>query len=135
MKHLSTTKAASIVRLAAASHDEYRQRHPGNRILGAGELKALILEPDSQEEIAFVEAMRALSDDELLDLVALMCVGRGEHVENPEDPESIRDAFEGHARSFSKDSHKELLDYISDKGAVIHRYLARGLDRVRFAYK
>lgn len=135
MRHLSTSKAATIARLAAISHDEYRQRHPGGGIIGSGELKALVLEPDSQEEIAFIEAMRSLSDEELLDLVAMMIVGRGDHVENPEDPESIRRAFEGHVQTFSNDSHAELLGYILGKSAVIHRYLAQGLERVQFAFR
>lgn len=135
MKHLSITKATAIARLAADSHEEYRQRHPGQGVIGAGELKDLIREPESREEVAFKDALCALSDGELLDLVALMIVGRGDHVENPEDPESIRSAFEGHAHTFSKDTHEQLLDYIFGKSAAIHRYLAQGVEQVGYAFR
>jgi hypothetical protein len=131
MNNLNINKAATIATLALASHEEYRQRHPGSRVIGSGELKDLVFEPDSQEELAFKAAMNALSDDELRDLVAVMYVGRGDHVDDPEDPASIRKAFDGHVRSCSMDNREQLIDVLSGKGAVIHRYLAQGLERVR----
>ncbi|WP_212625051.1 DUF3775 domain-containing protein [Pseudomonas sp. PP3] len=134
MQHLSIPKAATIARLAANSHEAYLKRHPGKRVIGSSELKSLIREPDSDDQVAFEGALRALSADELLDLVALMCVGRGEYVENSEDQKSILSAFARHLHAFSKGTHEQLLDYISGNEAVIHRYLAQGLERVEIAF-
>jgi hypothetical protein len=134
MKNLSISSATIIARLANDSHEKYKQEHPGSRVIGSGELKELIMERDSEEQVALREAINELSTPELMDLVALMYVGRGDYVEDLANADSVREAYASHLNSVSQDSRQNLLDILGGKGAAIHRYLAQGLERVRFAF-
>ncbi|MDH1632710.1 DUF3775 domain-containing protein [Pseudomonas mosselii] len=130
MKHLTVEKAKQLADLAEERHAEYRKRHPGG-IVGSGDLKALILERESLEATAFRDAVKNLSEEESRDAVALMYVGRGDYMEGDYSPSTVQETFDGHVKTFSKDSKAELTGILLSKTAVMHRYLDDGIKRVK----
>lgn len=131
MKHLTTEKASQLADLAEKRHAEYRERNPGGKIVGSGDLKDLILVPESAEALAFRLAVNELTESEARDAVALMYVGRGDYLEDDHSPEKVSSTFDGHVESFSKDSKDQLTGVLLSKAAVMHRYLKDGIDRVK----
>jgi hypothetical protein len=134
MKDLTLAKAANLARLAEKRHAEYRERHPGGGIVSSTDLRDLVFEPESEEAAAYRVAVENLTKAEAQDAVALMYVGRGDHLDEEQSLESVRDAFEGHHHFASADSREQLIDTLLSKTAVMHRYLKNGIDRVRDAF-
>ncbi|NNA56350.1 DUF3775 domain-containing protein [Pseudomonas koreensis] len=132
MKHLSLVKAQTLADLAAIRFNEYRERNPGG-IVSSTDFASLVLRDETKEARDFRLQVESLSDVEARDAVALMYIGRGDHLEGDYSPASVKKAFDGFLGLFSKDSHDQLTGTLLEKTAVMHRYLADGIKRVRGA--
>jgi hypothetical protein len=132
MQSLSFEKAGQIKDLAVTYVDAYRADHKEGP-LGGQDLAALVLAEDIPEWKAFKTALLSLSLPELKDLVALMYVGRGDHVENENDPANIRAAFEGHRARLDRDDQDSLTTIVHGKNARFHGYFERGITRMKLA--
>ena len=133
MKHLSLAKAAVLADLADKRYDESRRNHSGG-VVSSKDLASLVLRDETEEARAFRLQVERLTKQEALDAVALMYVGRGDHLNGDFSPASVEKAFNGFLDLFSKDDHGILTDKLLEKTAVMHRYLAEGIARVRHAF-
>ncbi|MFK3943540.1 hypothetical protein ACI2KC_17970 [Pseudomonas monteilii] len=134
MKDLSLAKASELADLASKKYEEYcRTNKPG--ISGGQDLvDSMLGEFKSEEAKAYRNAVLALSVPEARDAVALMYVGRGDHLDDELSTDSAREAFLHHHQMSSMDSFDQLTDVLLDKGLRMHRYLKDGTERVRQAF-
>lgn len=121
MDSLNFEKAGQIKDLAVAYVAAYRENDKSES-LGGQDLAALVFAPDIPEWTAFKTALNALSVPELKDLVALMYVGRGDHVDDLNSPTDIRKAFKGHREMVERDSQDSLTSIVYGKNARFHDY-------------
>lgn len=132
MDSLNFQKAGQIKDLAIAYVAAYRENDKSES-LGGKDLAALVFAPDIPEWTAFKTALNALSVPELKDLVALMYVGRGDHVDDMSSPTDIRKAFKGHREMVERDSQDSLTSIVYGKNARFHDYFDRGIARMKLA--
>lgn len=130
MKYLTLAKAQILADLATKRFNEYRERNPGG-IVSSNDLASLVLRDETEEARAFRLQVESLTEVEARDAVALMYVGRGDHLDGDYSAASVQKAFQGFLDLFSKDSHDQLKGTLLEKTAVMHRYLADGIERIR----
>ncbi len=127
--HLTRAKVEKIARLAEAANrarteflkkKNIGQKVSGDRIIGAGDLSLKHLHDAKREpnKVELERAIDSLSKDELMELMALMWVGRGNY-----DRGTWQVALD-HAK---KTSNSESSRYVSGKSPVLAKYLERGL--------
>lgn len=130
MDSLNFEKAGQIKDLAVAYVAAYRENNK-EEIFGGQDLAALVFAPEIPEWTAFNTALNSLSLPELKDLVALMYVGRGDHIDDVNNPANIRKAFEGHRAMVERDTQDSLISIVHGKNARFHDYFDRGIARLK----
>lgn len=115
MKHISKDRLAEIIELAEKANPS---RAP--RIVSGDDLLSMASLKPTDEEIELRRALRALSKDELCELMAVMWIGRGEHEPSAFD-DLVRHAFNS--------SDEGDICYVAGKSPLA-RYLRDGLRKL-----
>jgi hypothetical protein len=118
LKHLKESEIQVII--AAAENNN--EAHPPSELgITLAQGLDLLDRPDPTRE-TLEEAIRSLSREARLELMALTWFGRGDSIETD---------FAGHLAHAERDSDDGSVDYIAEKSPALPTYLKAGLDRLK----
>lgn len=127
VKYLSTDTIYKIVSLAESVLSFEVVRMSGqnlvSQVVNVGFLNDLLLK----------SILRSLSQPEMVELVAVMFIGRGDYISSSNSKEQIRQAFRMHVEELSS-KHKIYLEKIcSGNGFLFCYYVGRGLRKFNYS--
>jgi hypothetical protein len=114
LKHLTKADVHAIIEAAEKSNSAHPPRELGSSLEEARERRS---RPDPEGDV-LKAAIKKLSPEARVELVALMWVGRGD----------VEGSFADHLRQAQRDSHP--VDYIVEKSPALPRYLRQGLKKL-----